>query len=87
MASPYSQELDFGCVFNCMFFAHTFWRTPILFIILKCESKGENNGRRNRDMFISLHNFKGKRACWNSKMGNTMSDKRVNYSHELAQTK
>jgi len=38
-------------------------------------------------MFISLHNFKGKGACWNSKMGNTMSDKRVNYSHELAQTK
>jgi hypothetical protein len=30
---------------------------------------------------------KGGGVCWNSRMGIRTSDKRINYSHELAQTK
>jgi hypothetical protein len=38
-------------------------------------------------MLPSLQHFEGKRACCSSKMGTRTSDKQVNYSHELAQTK
>ncbi len=54
----------------------------------KCESEGENIGRRKiRIHFLARNISEVKGACLNSKMGTRTSDKRVDYSHELAQTK
>ncbi len=50
----------------------TNWHTSTLLKGLKCETKSENNERK---------------ISWSSGMGIRMSDKRVNYSHELAQIK
>jgi hypothetical protein len=38
-------------------------------------------------MLPNLQHFGGRGVCWSSGMGIRMSDKRVNYSHKLAQTK
>ncbi len=57
---------------------------PKLLDGLNCESKGEDNGRRSCVMFPSLQHFRGKRACWSSKMGTRKIDKKINYSHKRA---
>jgi hypothetical protein len=31
--------------------------------------------------------FRGRKVCWSSRMGTKTSDKQINYSYELAQTK
>ncbi len=50
--------------------------------------KGENNGRISSwGMLPSLQHFGGRGACWSSRMGIRQSDKQVNYSHRLAETK
>jgi len=50
--------------------------------------KHENNKRiKNWGRLLSSQHFKGRGACWSSEMGSRKSDKQVNYSHELAQTK
>jgi len=61
---------------------------PTLLERLKCESKNGNIERKKSwgTLFSSQH-FGGRGACWNSRMGTRTSDKQVNYSHELAQTK
>ncbi len=38
-------------------------------------------------MLLGLQHFEGRRARWSSGMGTKMSDKHINYSHKLAQTK
>jgi hypothetical protein len=38
-------------------------------------------------MFLNSQHFEGKGACWSYVMGIKKNDKRVNYSHGLAQTK
>jgi hypothetical protein len=38
-------------------------------------------------MFPGSQHFKGKGACWSSKMGTRMRNKWINYSHKPAQTK
>jgi len=38
-------------------------------------------------MLPGSQHFGGRGACWKSEIGIKVSDKRVNYSHELAQTK
>jgi hypothetical protein len=43
--------------------------------------------KRNWGTPPNLQHFKGIRVCWNSGMEIKMSDKRVNYSHGLTQTK
>ncbi len=67
---------------------HPKWRTPKLLDRLNWESKNENNGRKMSwgTFFISQH-FKGRGACWSSRMGSRMSDNWVNYSHRSTQTK
>jgi len=60
---------------------------PTLLERFKCESKSENNGKRNWGMLLNTQHFKGKGACWSSVMGIRTNDKHVNYSHEPAQTK
>jgi hypothetical protein len=60
---------------------HTPWK-------LKCKSKSENNERtRNWGLLINLQHFKGRGVCWSFEMGIRVNDKRVDYSHEPAQTK
>jgi hypothetical protein len=38
-------------------------------------------------MFPGSQHFKDRGVCWSSKMGTRTNDKRINYSHEPAQTK
>ncbi len=64
-----------------------YWHIPTFLEKLKCESKNGNNERRNCGTFLSSQHFRGKGACWSSRMGTKMSDKRINYSQKLAQTK
>jgi hypothetical protein len=64
------------------------WRTPKLLDRLKCKSKCENNGRIwSWGMLPGSQHFEGRGVCWSSRMGTRTSDKGVNYSHKLAQTK
>ncbi len=58
---------------------------PTLLERFKCEFKSESRGGRNWGMLLSSPRFKGKMACWNFRMGTKTIDKRVNYSHKLAQ--
>jgi hypothetical protein len=49
--------------------------TPKLFDRLNCEFKGENNKRiKSWNTFFSPHHFKGRRVCWNFKMGIKTND-------------
>jgi hypothetical protein len=67
---------------------HHLWHTPKLLDRLNCKSKCENNRRtQSWGMLPNLQHFESKKTWWSSGMGTTTSDKRVNYSHELAQTK
>ncbi len=60
--------------------------TPLMDSIVS--PKGENNGRtRSWGTLLDSQHFGGRRACWSSGMGTRKSDKQVNYSHRLAQTK
>jgi hypothetical protein len=61
---------------------------PTLLERLKCKFQSENGGRKNSlGTFYSLEHFGGRGVCWSSGMGTRKSDKQVNYSHRLAQTK
>jgi hypothetical protein len=57
-------------------FASLWWRTLKLRNRLKCESKGENDGRRKSwGMFPNSQHFEeGKEACWISETKTRMSD-------------
>ncbi len=49
---------------------------------------GENNRRiRSWGTLFGSRHLRGKGACWSSEMGTRESDKKINYSHKLAQTK
>jgi len=61
---------------------------PKLFDRFNYKFKGENNKRiRNWGMLPGSQHFRGRRACWSFGIGTKTSDKWVNYSHGLAQTK
>jgi hypothetical protein len=66
----------------------TYWHTLKLFDRFNCESKGENSRRiKSWGTLLDLQHFGSRRACWSSGMGTRTSDKRMNYSHGLTQTK
>jgi hypothetical protein len=54
---------------------------------IQLQIQGENNKRmKGWGMLPNLQHFRGRRACWSSRMGTRTSDKQVNYSHEPTQT-
>jgi hypothetical protein len=62
---------------------------PIFLEGFKCEFESENNGRKKEFGLCSLtcSTSRVRGARWSFKMETRMSDKQVNYSHKLAQTK
>jgi hypothetical protein len=49
--------------------------------------KWKQQNKKEWGTFPSLQHFGGRGACWNTRMGIRIDDKRVNYSHELTKTK
>ncbi len=70
-----------------MFSSDPQWCTPTFLERFKCKSKIGNNGRRSWGTLFNLQHFEAKGVCRNSKMGTRTNDKRINYSHQLVQTK
>jgi hypothetical protein len=60
---------------------------PNYFVDLTMNPKGEQQKDKEMGTLPGSYHFGGKRVCWSPGMGIRKSDKQVNYSNGLAQTK